>query len=397
MTAVLEQPNATRPNATRSDTQAGKTRQPALVVIQLNGGNDGLNTLVPYGDSLYYDYRPNIRVAEDQVLHIDDRIGLHPALGAFKAYYDDGRLAVMRGIGYPNPSRSHFHSMGIWHTANPDDLTRGGWLGKTLHDLDPKGENPVLGLNFGRTLPRALQLHGVPIASVESLDTYGVLTSIASSARRASALETLSRMYAAREGVTEVRLAVGQTGLDAQRGAELLRGSVRDHTPAAEYPAGNLLAGSLQNVARVILSGLGTRVFYTQFGSFDTHSNQVQLHASLWGKVTAAVDAFFADLRAHGAADDVVVWIFSEFGRTVKDNGSGTDHGAGSIAFLIGDRVQGGLYGDQPSLQKDRVVEGDLRFNLDFRSVYASVLEQLVGVDSEPVLDGTFEQLPLFK
>jgi uncharacterized protein (DUF1501 family) len=387
MTATLE----------KQPTTTTARREPALVVVQLNGGNDGLNTVVPFGDSLYYDYRPTIKVAEDDLLHVDARVGLHPSMAPLKTLYDEGKFAVFQGIGYPDPSRSHFTSMGIWQTADLGDQSQGGWLAKAIHDLDPKAENPVLGMNFGRTLPRALQLPGVPVASVDSLDTYGVLTGISSSPRRASALETLTRMYAARDGQTQMMAAIGQTGLDAQRGADLLRQGVKDYVSTVDYPANNPLASSLKGVAQVLLAGLGTRVFYTQYGSFDTHANQVQAHAALWTRTSEAIAAFFADLRAHNASEQVVVLVFSEFGRTVKDNGSGTDHGAGSVAFVLGDPVKGGLYGQYPSLRRDQLLEGDLGFHTDFRSVYATLLERWMGVDSEPIVQGTFEQFDLIR
>jgi uncharacterized protein (DUF1501 family) len=368
---------------------------PVLVVVQLNGGNDGLNTLIPYGEGLYYDNRPAIRVAEDDVLHLDRSVGLHPSMGALKAFYDAGQMAVVQGIGYPNPDRSHFRSMDIWHTAEPDELAEDGWLGKTMHDLDPRGENPLLGVNVGRGLPRAFHLPGVSVASVSAVDSYGVLTGMSATTQRASALDVLSRMYESRAGQSEASFYIGQTGLDAQRGADILRRAAKGYTPGAEYPTANPLAASLRTVAQVKLAGLGTRVFYTQFGSFDTHANQAEVHAGLWQRTSEAIAAFYADLKAQQAQQDVVLLVFSEFGRRVRDNGSGTDHGAGGVAFVLGDTVKGGLYGEYPSLRAERLAEGDLSYNVDFRQVYATLLERWMGVDSQPVVGGTFEQLDL--
>ena len=189
--------------AQRNGEQGGAKKDPVLVVVQLNGGNDGLNTVIPYADSLYYDNRPTIRVSADDVLHLNDEIGLHPSMAGLKTFYDVGKLAIVQGIGYPNPDRSHFRSMDIWHTSAPDEMAEDGWLGKTIHDIDPQADNPLLGVNVGRGLPRAFHLPGVSVASVSSIDSYGVLTSMSATTQRASALDVLSRMYAAREGQAE--------------------------------------------------------------------------------------------------------------------------------------------------------------------------------------------------
>jgi len=374
-----------------------KAKDPVLVVVQLNGGNDGLNTLIPYADSQYYDSRPTIRIAEDDVLHLNDEVGLHPSMGELKTFYDEGKLAIFQGIGYPNPDRSHFRSMDIWHTSAPDEMAEDGWLGKTIHDIDPQADNPLLGVNVGRGLPRAFHLPGVSVASVSSIDSYGVLTGMSATTQRASALDVLSRMYAARDGQAEASFFIGQTGIDAQRGADTLRSAVKGYTPAVDYPAGNPLAASLKTVAQIKLADLGTRVFYTQIGSFDTHANQAEVHAGLWQRTSQAIAAFYADLKAHNANEDVILWVFSEFGRRVRDNGSGTDHGAGGAAFMIGDRIKGGLYGEYPSLQPSRQVEGDLAFNVDFRSVYATMLQRWLHVDPDPIVGGNFEQFDLIK
>jgi uncharacterized protein (DUF1501 family) len=379
------------------DDRAGKGKEPVLVVVQLNWGNDGLNTVIPYGDSLYFDNRPAIRVPEGDILHLNDAIGLHPSMAALKPFYDQGKMAIVQGVGYPNPDRSHFRSMDIWHTADLDDQAEDGWLGKTLHDIDPIGENPLLGVNVGRGLPRAFHLPGVSVASVNAVDSYGVLTGMSATTQRASALDVLSRMYAAGEGAGEATFYIGQTGLDAQRGADILRRATAGYNAAVDYPQSNQLAASLKTVAQIQLAGLGTRVFYTQFGSFDTHANQAEVHASLWQRTSEAIAAFYADLKARQAEQDVVLLVFSEFGRRVRDNGSGTDHGAGSVAFVVGDAVKGGLYGEYPSLRPERQLDGDLAFNVDFRSVYATLLERWMRVDSQPVVGGTFEQFNLLR
>jgi uncharacterized protein (DUF1501 family) len=371
-------------------------KAPTLVVVELTGGNDALNTLVPYGDPLYYDQRPNQNVPEDQVLDIDGRRGLNPNFATLKPFLDSGKMAVIEGIGYPHPNRSHFRSMDIWHTAEPDELAEDGWIGQAIRELDPKAENPRTGVNIGRGMPRAFHLPGVSSASVATVDTYGVLTNLSSMTRRASALDLLSRMYAAHEGQNEVGVYIGDTGLQAQSGALILNDAAKQYASSVQYPNNNQLAANLRDVAKIKLADLGTRFFYAQHGSFDTHANQKENHPGLLRQAAEAIAAFYADLESHDAAEDVVLWIFSEFGRRVRDNGSGTDHGAGGLAFLIGDHVNGGFYGETPSLRPTDQIEGDLAFNVDFRSVYASILEQWMGVEAAPIVGGAYEQFELF-
>ncbi len=198
-------------------------KDPTLVVIQLTGGNDCLNTVIPYGDPLYYDNRPNVGIPQDQVLPIDDHFGFNPALAPIKELYDGGKAAIINGIGYPNPNRSHFRSMDIWHTCEPDKVGDEGWLGRVIRDLDPKGENVLTGVNFGRGLPRALAVNGVPVASVAVLESYGVLTGIKPDQERNRALDIFARMYAPEIGTGPVMDYLGQTGLDAMKGADTLK------------------------------------------------------------------------------------------------------------------------------------------------------------------------------
>ena len=198
-------------------------KDPILVVIQLTGGNDYLNTLIPYGDPLYYDNRTYVGIPQAEVLPINDYVGLHPAASAIKDLYDDGKVAIINGVGYPTPNRSHFRSMDIWHTCEPDKVGNEGWLGRVIRDIDPKSENVLTGVNFGRGLPRALALSGVPVASVAVLETYGVLTGITGEPERSEALDVFSRMYAPTIGGGPVMDYLGQTGLDALKGADILK------------------------------------------------------------------------------------------------------------------------------------------------------------------------------
>jgi uncharacterized protein (DUF1501 family) len=382
-------------------------KPPTLVVLQLTGGNDTINTVVPYSDPLYYDNRPNVRINEDEVLKIDDRFGFHPSMAAIKPFWDDGKMAVVNGIGYPNPNYSHFRSMDIWYTAQPDTIATEGWLGKTVRELDPKAENVLTAVNFGRGLPRALSLAGVPVASVAQLDSYGLLTSLSSVDQRNSALEVFSCMYDdgfnddtivkplqqvhAADPMSQVMTYMGQTGLDAQKGADILSTAIGKYSSSVQYP-NTQIAANLRGIAQVKLADLGTRVFYTAHGSFDTHASQLATHALLWKEVSEAVSAFFTDLREHGEADDVIMLLWTEFGRRVKDNGAGTDHGAGGIAFVLGDPVKGGMYGEYPSLKEGDLTIGNLQFNNDFRSTYSTILERWLSVEAKPIVNGNFEQ-----
>jgi len=377
-------------------TVNGKT--PKLVVLQLTGANDYLNTVVPYTNPLYYDNRPTMHIPAEQVLQIDNEIGFNPNMQAVKRLYYEGKVAIIHSIGYPNPNYSHFRSMDIWYTCEPEIVSSEGWLGKVVRDLDPKGDNVLTAVNFGRGLPRALSLSGVPVASVAQLDTYGVLTSL-SSATRSMAMETFSRLYSDADAGDEVLRYMGQTGLDAQKGADILRSAADKYTSTVKYPEGNPIAASLRGVAQTKLAELGTRIFYTAHGSFDTHASQMPLHAKLWKEVDGAIDAFFQDLHEHDAADDTIMLLWTEFGRRVKENGSGTDHGAGGVAFVIGEHVKGGQYGTYPSLRAEDLTQqregmfGNLRYSYDFRGLYSSIVDQWLGLDGPAIVGGKFEQL----
>ncbi len=373
-----------------------KKRDPALVVIQLSGGNDTLNTIVPYSDGNYHDNRSTVGIASDAVLPINDELGFTPHMAPVKKLWDEGKVAIINGIGYPNPNRSHFRSMDIWHTALPDEIGTEGWLGRATRDLDPKAENVLTAVNFGRGLPRALGLRGVPVASVGNLDTYGLFPDMEDQAMRKYALEAFSKMYGSGAGGDAVMEFLGQTGSDALKGADVLRTAPEKYTSNIEY-ADNAFAKTMKSVAQVMLADLGTRIFYTQHGSFDTHSGELASHASLWDDISGAIGDFQDDLKEHGREDEAIILIFSEFGRRIKDNGSGTDHGSGGTAFIIGNSVKGGLYGEYPSLKEEDLLEGDLHFNNDFRSTYSTVLEQWLDLEAAPIVNGQFEQFDIIK
>ncbi len=366
-------------------------KERSLVVIELVGGNDALNTLIPYNSGLYYDFRPGIAIPQDDVLRIDGELGFNPNMAPVKDLWDQGRLAVISGIGYPTPNRSHFRSRDIWYTAEPETIGTQGWLGAALRDLDPTGENVLTGINIGRGLPGALVCKGVPVASVGNLETYGLLPDMSDESVRLNALHALGRMYGPAGGKDVVAQALSQNGSQALLGADILRTAPEKYSSTVEY-GDNPIAQSLKSVSQVMCAGLGTRIFYAKHGSFDTHSNELLSHAKLWQDVSRASSDLTADLEEHGLMDDTLILIWSEFGRRIHDNGTGCDHGSGGVAFVLGGAVQGGLYGAFPSLEAKDQLEGDLQFNNDFRSTYATILDKWLGLDPDPILNGQFEQ-----
>ena len=372
-------------------------RKPSLVVIQLSGGNDAMNTVVPYTNGIYHDSRKAIHLTEDDVLDLDGTLGLNPSMGPMKSLWDEGKMAIINGVGYPKPNRSHFRSMDIWHTAESAHVADSGWLGRTIRELDPDARNVITGINFGRGLPRALHCKGVPVASVGNLETYGLMPDIEDRKTREMAVDVFARMYGPDDGRDAVLQAISDTGMGAYLGADILRAAPKQYSSNIEYEAEVGIAQSLRDISQVLLADLGTRVFYTQHGGFDTHAGELENHAKLWHEVSTAVSDFLADLEEHGRAGDAVVMIFSEFGRRIRDNGSGTDHGSGGVAFVLGDPVKGGLYGEYPSLEPSEQIEGDMHFNNDFRSTYATLLDQWMGIDPFVILDGNYEQFDMIR
>jgi len=371
-------------------------KERSLVVIELAGGNDALNTVIPYNNGLYYDLRPGIAIPQEDVLRIDGELGFNPNMSPVKDLWDQGKLAVINGIGYPAPNRSHFRSRDVWYTAEPESIGSQGWLGAALRDLDPAAENVLTGINIGRGLPRALICKGVPVASVGNLETYGLLPDINDETVRLNALDALGRLYGPAGGKDVVAQVLSQNGSQALVGADILRTAPEKYSSTIEY-ADNPIAQGLKSVAQVMCAGLGTRIFFAQHASFDTHSNELLSHAKLWQDVSRATSDLTADLAEHGLMDDTLILIWSEFGRRIHDNGTGCDHGSGGVAFVLGGSVQGGLYGGFPSLEEKDQVEGDLAFNNDFRSTYATILDKWLGLDPDPIVNGQFEQFDLIK
>jgi uncharacterized protein (DUF1501 family) len=374
-----------------------------LVVIQLDGGNDGLNTVIPLSrklSGLYQDYRPQLAVHEDQVLPIgadaaNNQIGLHPALEQIKLLYVQPKrpVAILQGVGYPNPNRSHFRSQAIWHTANLDRLKKTGWLGDYVDLSYPSADNPFLMVSIGGELPLTLRSnHGIA-SSIDELEDYQIHTGGVDDANnRTQAFLALNRI-----GATENVLYqhIHRTALSLSDSTEAAQSRAQNYVPdpSVMYEEANPLANALQQVARIIAADLGTRIFYVSFSGFDTHTNQAHDHARLLRIVSEAIDAFYRDIRRLHKEDRVLLMTWSEFGRKAKQNADvGTDHGASAPQFVCGSPVQGGIYGAHPSLT-DVYVEDDLKHGIDFRSYYATILERWLDVDSQDILGGSFELL----
>ncbi|HCE74988.1 MAG TPA: hypothetical protein DEP04_00035 [Dehalococcoidia bacterium] len=373
-----------------------ESREKTLVVIQLTGGNDFMNTVVPYTNEHYYDARKKIVINQSDVLPINETLAINNNAAPLKRLFDEGKVAIVQGIGYPNSNRSHFRGMDIWHTCEPDKVGSEGWLGLAIKDLDPKSENVLTGVNIGQGLPRAMSVAGVPVTSVGDLESYGVMNRIEQERLKERALQAFKDIYGQAIGSGQVAEYIGKTGLDVLKGADLLANVANAYASTVEY-ADNSIAKSLRDVARIHFADLGTRVFYTNHGGYDTHANEMPTHPKLLGDLSGAISDFMDDLEEHDAAEDVTILVFTEFGRRMRDNGSGTDHGSGGGAFLIGKNVKGGLYSEYPSLNPNDWEHGeDLKHTIDFRGIYGTVLDQWLGLDARPIVKGEFEQIKPF-
>ena len=370
---------------------SNKNKDPVIVVLQLTGGNDYMNTVIPHSNSQYRDYRPTVNIGEADVIRLNDDIGFHPSMKPLAEMYQAGNVAIIHGVGYNNSPRSHFRSMDIWHTCEPETLGTEGWLGRTVKQIDPNKENVVTAVSMGPSLYRALVAPDVPVATVENLDSYGLLTDITPEEKRDRVLDRYKRMYSPMIGSGPVMDFLGQTGLDAIKGADILNVAPARYSSTVEY-ADNSISSKLRSIAQIHLAELGTRVFYCDLGSFDTHADQLAIHDKLWASASVAIQDFFDDLEEHNAADNVTMFLFSEFGRRVYDNGAGTDHGAGGVCLAIGKDVVGGEYGQYPSMKESDLDQGDLVPDIDFRGVYTTLIEDWMKLDPIPIVGGHFEK-----
>lgn len=363
-----------------------------LILVQLAGGNDGLATVVPMGDGRYQSARRTLAAAEEQLLPIEAGFGFAPQLVGMKGLWDAGKLAVVRGVGYPEQNYSHFKSMAIWEAGDPKLALDNGWLGRTLEAMESEQHDPFFGFNVGSTTPPELRSSRISIPSVRSPGDYGVKVKGQAAPSNDPRTATLLKLYEQYPADSPYGVLLETTADTAVQSAAQLAEAATRYQPAVAYPESSFGQG-LQLLAETIIGGLGIRVGHITLGGFDTHNNQADEHADLLTTLDEGLAAFQADLDAQGRADEVIVLTWSEFGRRVDENANGgTDHGSASCAFVIGSSVKRGLYGDQPSLAQ-LIDQGNLQYTTDFRSIYATVIERWMGIPAEPLLGGRWEAL----
>jgi uncharacterized protein (DUF1501 family) len=368
-------------------SQAASDR--TLIVVQMAGGNDGLNTVIPFADSLYRQMRPTLAIPEANVLSLNGRLGLHPNLAPLKKLWDAGHLAVVEGAGYPNPSLSHFQAMDIWQTLDLSGNGREGWLGKLVEGWVDKEGHPFQALNIGVQTAQALSSISSPVPTLTNTKSYRLAPDPADHDGGQGRLQALMKLYNSYPKTSPYAALLDATALDAQEGARQLRVADAQYRPSVTYPQNSFGAG-LQVLSEAIVQGLGLRVGYITLGGFDTHANQKATHDALMKTLADGLSAFYTDLSNHGKADNVVIMTWSEFGRRVEENGSqGTDHGTAAPMFILGNPVSKGIYGEPPPLNSLDST-GNLKYTVDFRSVYATVLDRWLGASSKDVLGGSF-------
>ena len=386
-----------------------------LVVLQMAGGNDGLNTLVPYADDAYHKARPRIGKKAKEIIKLDDHVGLNAAMPYLGSLFKEGGLGVIQGVGYPNPNRSHFVSTSIWETADPSHRSNTGWLGRYF-DHACKGSDPTVGISFNKTQPEsfgALTNSGICLHTPELYRWLHGGSDKAQAEQFFASLNQPENLADAddepNEGASIDMPAGGKTGgivgesnisflervaLDARVSSKQILELAAKHKTRVRYD-GTPIARNLNLVARMVAGGMPTRVYYVSHGGFDTHNQQVNSHDRLLGQLDSALKSFFTDLKEQGNADRVTLMTFSEFGRRVSENASaGTDHGKASCMFVAGPSIKSGLHGTHPSLTD--LSEGDLRHSVDFRSVYATVLEDwLKAPSAKPILGANYPKMGL--
>ena len=382
--AVFKGAFAIRAAEAAPDAASRKT----LVIVQLAGGNDGQNTIVPYRDPAYRKLRPTLGVPSEAVLPLDEQFGLHPALGALQGAWDAESLAIVHGVGYPDPNLSHFQAMLIWQRGGPQAATGEGWLGNYLARLEAEQHDPLHGFNVGQFVPQELYASAAPIISATDAESYGFRSLARDEAEQRRRQTALLKLYEQFPKNMPYAALLESTAGDAVSSEASLAQAASGYTPAVAYPQTPLASG-LQLIAQVIASGADLRIAHVTLGGFDTHSAQLTDHEALLRQLGDALAAFHADLAAQGRDGDVLTMTWSEFGRRIPENASeGTDHGTAAPMFLLGGGVAGGFYGEPASLED--LDDGNLKFTTDFRSVYASVLDHWIGVPSAEMLGGTY-------
>jgi uncharacterized protein (DUF1501 family) len=371
-------------------TSVEKHPERILVVIELSGGNDGLNTVVPFGDPAYYRARPVLGIPEHQTIRVADGFGFHPSMVGFERLYKDGLLAVVHGCGYDNPSLSHFSSMGFWHTGVPNGGEALGWLGRLADNgYDPATRNMIVNLGSRQSLAVRSQNHSPLVFN----DPERFRREGTDGQKRV--LADLSEL---RTTTNSTLKFLASTAQNAAESSDFVREATAGYQTPVDYGSGGGLGTNLQRVAALIDAEIPTRLFYVTYSgnSFDTHVQQADLHSRLLMYTADAVNGFLADLKRLGRADQIAVVIFTEFGRRVEENGSlGTDHGTATPMFLVGQGVKGGFYGTHPSLTD--LDDGNMKMTTDFRRVYATAIQEWLGYqDAQTILKGQFDPLGVF-
>lgn len=358
-----------------------------LVVCQLTGGNDGLNTVIPFGDPKYRELRPTLAIKDELVLRIHDKLGLHPAMAGMETLYKEGKVAIINNVGYPRPNRSHFKSMEIWQSASPETNLNYGWVGRHLDLLHAKNPlNPVYAIGLSTDKPRALN------ADDFSVPCFASLADIQSMVGDPDAERMLREIQGTAGGTGDVVRSANKSALDAMA---VLRDRLKTFEPKQQY-GNNAFGNGFRQLAQLIATSPQTRVLYLSVGGFDTHARQADQHQNLLKGFSDAMLAFQRELEAIGKAQKVVTLVFSEFGRRTYENASlGTDHGAAAPMFLVGQPIKGGMYGPMPDL--NNLVDGDLKYSVDFRQVYATALDDWMGGESGKVLSGKFDTIDVWK
>jgi uncharacterized protein (DUF1501 family) len=351
------------------------TGDKTLVVIQLSGGNDGLSTLIPFSNDAYYAARPQIAISKKEVIPVSSDLGMHPNLGKLATFFDQGNLAWIQNVGYPNPNRSHFASMAVWHTASPESSAQDGWIGRIAAQIG----DPLCASNIGRSTPLAFQSQSIMSPSINNVENFELVLA-----------EKLQKPF--QKMISQPRkgeAAFIQQGLNQMlENTSIIQSRLEKYFSAVKYPR-HEFAKQLQQVAKLIATRLEQKVLYISLGGFDTHANQRNAHDQLMLYLAEGLTAFQEDLETQGLADQVMVLAFSEFGRRVAENASvGTDHGQGGAMFALSKGIKGGIYGDLPDLEK--LEDGDIKYQQDFRGVYAKVLDNWLGISSKSILGDGF-------
>jgi uncharacterized protein (DUF1501 family) len=381
---ALAAPNAKKPGA--KDT--------ILVVIELTGGNDGINTVVPYKDPEYAKLRPTLKFSGTQVKKVNDEIGLHPSLTGLHELLEKGNVGIVQGVGYPNPTQSHFRSMDIWQAASTADQLTEGWLGRALKSMP--GAPSFHLANGDQRAPLAVEGAPAKVPSITTLEAFQLQLAAATGADKKEQREVIEA--AVKEGQKKPGLLdfVSRTSANTYASSRRLQEIGKNYQPKTPFPQNNNLANRLRLAAQLIDADLGARVFYVSLENFDTHAGQAPAHASLLTQLSGALTAFYKEMEARGHGGRVLAMTFSEFGRRAKENGSkGTDHGAAAPMFLVGGKVKSGLIGKHPSLTD--LEFGNVKFHTDFRQVYAAILDKWLGVSSKDVLGKEFAHADIFK